>query len=192
MRGPDVATLTGGTAGDASGGGVVSRCGGVGSGATVGVGATVPACLALLCVFWLALTSGRVAASRLPRALGRLSALAGVSAASILGCLFLLNTSETSGAFMGAVLAGGGLGALHPLTMAAVSRRGHRPAAFVPGFFVTTFLGGILLAGLIGPLTARYGVDVVVWVSLAGTIAAMLVATVIAIESKLSEAAAAR
>jgi hypothetical protein len=129
----------------------------------------------------------------LPRVLSRLGALAGVSAASILGCLFLLNTSAISGAFVGAMLAGGGLGALHPLTMAAVSRRGgQRPAAFVPGFFVTTFLGSILVAGLIGPLASRYGVDVVVWVSLAGAVAAMLVATVIGIESRLSEAAAAR
>jgi fucose permease len=157
------------------------------------LGATVPASLAVLFAFWLALTSGRVAASRLPALLSRLSALAGVSVASVLGCLFLLNTVEPSGALVGAVLVGAGLGALHPLTMSAAARSsGQRPAAFVPGFFVTTFLGGILLAGLIGPLAVRFGVDVIVWSSLAGSIAAMLVLSVIAIESKLSEAAAAR
>jgi fucose permease len=157
------------------------------------LGATVPACLAMLFAFWLALTSGRVAAARLPELLSRAGAWAAVGAASVLGCLFLMNTVEPSGALVGAVLAGAGLGALHPLTMSATSRRpGQRPAAFVPGFFVTTFLGGILLAGLIGPLAARFGVEVVVWVSLAGVLAAMLVLSVIALESRLSEAAAAR
>jgi fucose permease len=157
------------------------------------LGATAPASLAVLCAFWLALTSGRVAATRLPAILSRMRALAGVSAASVLGCLFLLNTAEPSGALVGALLVGGGLGALHPLTMSAAMRpSAQRPAAFVPGFFVTTFLGGILLAGLIGPLAGRFGVDVIVWSSLAGSIAAMLVLSVIAIESKLSEAAAAR
>ena len=157
------------------------------------LGATVPACLAILFAFWLALTSGRVAASRLPELLGRSAALALVSLLSVLGCLFLLNTAEPSGAAVGALLVGAGLGALHPLTMAAASRSSsQRPAAFVPGFFVTTFLGGILLAGLVGPLAGRFGVDVVVWISLAGSVAAMLVLSAIAVESKLSEAAAAR
>ena len=157
------------------------------------LGATAPASLAVLFAFWLALTSGRVAATRLTAAVSRFRALAGVSVASMLGCLFLLNTVNASGALVGAALAGAGLGALHPLTMSAAGRSsGQRPAAFVPGFFVTTFLGGILLAALIGPLAGRFGVDVIVWTSLAGTLVAMLVLSVIAIETKLSEAAAAR
>ena len=157
------------------------------------LGATAPASLAVLFAFWLALTSGRVAATRLPAILSRMRALAGVSAASVLGCLFLLNTADPSGAMAGAALVGAGLGALHPLTMSAAARRsGERPAAFIPGFFVTTFLGGILLAGLIGPLAGRFGLDVVVWSSLTGSVAALLVLSLIAIESKLSEAAAAR
>ncbi|MEZ5395471.1 MAG: hypothetical protein R2724_22000 [Bryobacterales bacterium] len=157
------------------------------------LGATAPASLAVLFSFWLALTAGRVAATRLPAVLSRIRALAGVSATSVLGCLFLLNTSQPAGALVGAMLVGAGLGALHPLTMSAAARRStQRPAAFVPGFFVTTFLGGVLLAGLLGPIAGRFGVDVIVWTSLAGSVAAMLVLSIIAIESKLSEAAAAR
>ncbi|MCB9383011.1 MAG: MFS transporter [Bryobacterales bacterium] len=157
------------------------------------LGATAPASLAVLFSFWLALTAGRVAATRLPAVLSRLGALAGVSATSVLGCIFLLNTSQPSGALVGAMMVGAGLGALHPLTMSASARRsGRGPAAFVPGFFVTTFLGGVLLAGLLGPIAGRFGVDVIVWTSLAGSVAAMLVLSVIALESKLSEAAAAR
>ncbi len=157
------------------------------------LGAPAPTCLAVLVLFWVALTSGRVAAARLVEALGRVGAIAAVSAISVLGCLFLVNTAAPSGATVGAALVGAGLGALHPLTMAAAAGRpGQRPAAFVPGFFVTTFLGGLLAAGLIGPMAASFGVDVVVWVSLAGSVAAMVVLSMIAVESRLSEAAPVR
>src|SRR5690606_427089 len=70
------------------------------------LGATPQVSLAVLFAFWLALTGGRVAATRLPAILSRTRALAGVSTMSLLGCLFLLNTSNASGAMAGAALVG--------------------------------------------------------------------------------------
>lgn len=154
------------------------------------LGVTIDTSLAILALFWAAATAGRVAAARAPSS-HRLSLGTAVTAVSALGALFLLNTVETSGALAGALLIGSGVGATHPLTLGAVTRR------FTLERFglVRLFAAGSLVAGfgfawLMGPLSAAYGIDAVLWSALACSVASWVALTLIVVETRLSQSPA--
>lgn len=155
-------------------------------------GMTTSDSLAVLLVFWIAMTAGRVAAMRLPAMDRHLRSLFAATAFCLLGCAFLLNTTQSSGAFVGALLAGLGVGALHPLTLSAAvrDRHGLNPAD-LRAFFATSFLAVALAGWLIGQLSSRFGIEAVVWSALATSAAALLVLGTMIIEAKLSAGASA-
>ena len=151
------------------------------------LGLTIQGSLAAPAVFWAALTFGRVTATRLPRR-AAVRPLLGVSALTILGCVFLLTAPQLSGAAVGAALIGVGLGALHPLTLAAVRRGAGADLGRLPsGLFGLAFLGGVLVAGLVGFASMLIGIEAVVWSVACCALAVAVVLTVIFVESRLSQ-----
>lgn len=148
--------------------------------------------LAALGAFWIAAAIGRAAATRLPPLEGRLRSLAVPAAAGLLGCVFLLNTAETSGAFAGALLVGGAVGVLHPLTLGMwVRRRSPLSAQALRRFLGMTFLTGFAACWSIGPLSELLGVDAVIWSAAIAGLCATAALAAIVIETKLSRRSAA-
>jgi predicted MFS family arabinose efflux permease len=144
--------------------------------------------LAVLATFWTALTCGRVAATRLPSN-RRFASLAATGAVILLGSVFLLNTTEFSGAVAGAILAGLGLGALHPLTLSALPRRySFDHPSVISTLFVASFVAGMLGCAAIGPLSSRWGIEIAVWAAALAGLAAIAVLMLILAESRLAEA----
>ncbi|HEX9597009.1 MAG TPA: hypothetical protein VF982_09040 [Anaerolineales bacterium] len=147
--------------------------------------------LGILTVFWLALTCGRVTAQRVPPLEKRLRSLMAASALCFIGSIFLIQTVETSGAVVGALCLGGGLGLLHPLTVGAIMGRHPYPQTrLLHLFFLGTFSGGLLIPWGVGYLAAEMGIEVVVWTAMAATILIFLVLGIVVIENKLDARAA--
>lgn len=147
--------------------------------------------LAILAGFWLALTCGRVAAQRLPPLEKRLRWLVAASALCFIGSIFLIQTAEISGAVVGALCLGSGLGLLHPLTLGAVTaRHPELQPRLLHTFFLVTFSAGLLLPWGVGHLAARMGIEIVVWTALAAGILIFILLGIVVIESKLDGRAA--
>jgi fucose permease len=147
--------------------------------------------LVILAGFWLALTCGRVAAQRLPPLERRLRWLVAASGLCLVGSIFLIQTAEISGAVVGALGLGGGLGLLHPLTLGAVTgRRPHLEPRLLHAFFLLTFSAGLLIPWGVGHLAAKMGIEIVVWTALAAGILVFIVLAIVVIESKLDERSA--
>ena len=147
--------------------------------------------LAILTAFWLALTCGRVAAQRVPPLTKRLRSLLAASALCLIGSIFLIQTVEISGAVVGALCLGGGLGLLHPLTVGtAMGAYPHLQSRLLHFFFLVTFSVGLLVPWGVGLLAAEMGIEIVVWTALAAAILIFLVLAIVVIENKLDEKAA--
>lgn len=144
--------------------------------------------VAILAGFWLALTCGRVAAQRLPRLEKRLRWLMLASGMCFVGSIFLIQTVEISGAVVGALFLGSGLGLLHPLTLGAVtSRYPDLQPRLLHTFFLVTFSAGLFIPWGVGHLAARMGIEVVVWTVLAAAILIFILLGIVVVESKLDE-----
>ena len=147
--------------------------------------------VAILAGFWLALTCGRVASQRLPPLEKRLRWLVTASALCLVGSIFLIQTAEISGAVVGALCLGSGLGLLHPLTLGAVtSRHPQLQPRLLHSFFLVTFSAGLLMPWGVGHLAARMGIEIVVWTALAAGILIFILLGIVVVESKLDDRAA--
>jgi fucose permease len=147
--------------------------------------------LAILGGFWLALTCGRVASQRLPPLEKRLRWLVAASGLCFVGSIFLIHTAEISGAVVGALCLGSGLGLLHPLTLGAVTgRHPQLQPRLLQTFFLITFSAGLLVPWGVGHLAARMGIETVVWTALTAGILIFILLGIVVIESKLDERAA--
>jgi fucose permease len=147
--------------------------------------------LSILAGFWLALTCGRVAAQRLPPLEKRLRWLVTASVLCFTGSIFLIQTAEISGAVVGALFLGSGLGLLHPLTLGAVTgRHPQLQTRLLHTFFLLTFSAGLLIPWGVGHLAARMGIEIVVWTALAAGILIFILLGIVVIESKLDQRSA--
>jgi fucose permease len=147
--------------------------------------------LAILAGFWLALTCGRVAAQRLPPLAKRLRWLLAASGLCFVGSIFLIQTAETSGAVVGALCLGSGLGLLHPLTLGAITgRHPNLEPRLLHAFFLVNFSAGLLIPWGVGHLAAQMGIEIVVWAALAAGILIFILLGIVVIESKLDQRAA--
>lgn len=146
--------------------------------------------LGVLMAFWIALTCGRVYSGRL-RAIGsRTRSAVVVSGFVVLGCLFLLNSVESSGGVVGTLLLGAGMGALHPLTLEYASHTPGTPAERMFRFsFAMTLVVGAGSAAAAAPLANTHGIDAVMWLALWLAVATPLALAVIALEERMSAAA---
>ena len=146
--------------------------------------------LGALMGFWIALTCGRVYSGRLSALGSRTRSAVVVSGFVVLGCLFLLNSVESSGGIVGALLLGAGMGALHPLTLEYATHAPGTPAERMFRFsFSTTLVVGGAAAAAAAPLANTHGMDAVMWLALWLAVATPAALAVIALEERLSAAA---
>jgi predicted MFS family arabinose efflux permease len=141
----------------------------------------------LLAVYWLALTAGKFAATRLlpfvPHA-----RLLGISAfCALFGCVVLLATKTTLGVVTGILLTGAGFSAIYPLAAERISTRFtyYHPGYF-NGIFTFAMLGGMLAPFVLGHLADAYGLQVVPLAAMAGSCAVFLLISMIWLGRKVS------
>jgi fucose permease len=147
--------------------------------------------LAILAGFWLALTCGRVGSQRLPPLEKRLRWLLASCSLCVVGSVFLIQTAEISGAVVGALCLGSGLGVVHPLTLGAVlTRHPQLQPRLLHTYFLVNCSAGLLVPWGVGLLAARMGIEIVVWTPLAAVILIFILLGIVVVESKLDSRAA--
>ena len=145
--------------------------------------------LVLLALYWLALLVGRIAALLvLPRMSHARWLLVSVLAA-ILGCAMLLSTDNRFGATAGILLVGAGFAPIYPLVVEKIGGRfpDYHPGLF-NGLFSCALTGGLLAPWSLGFFTSLWGVKVVMWLPLLGTLMVLLLLSLLWAETKLTGA----
>jgi FSR family fosmidomycin resistance protein-like MFS transporter len=141
----------------------------------------------LLMLYWLALTAGRVVATRLLGRIphGRMLTLSAFCA--LFGCLLLLVTDKQFGVVVGILLTGAGFSAIYPL---AAERIATRFTYYHPGYFngIFTFAmaGGILAPFLFGYLASAYGLRMLPLMAMLGSCAVLVLISLIWLGRKVS------
>lgn len=143
--------------------------------------------LQMLAVFWGALLVGRVGAQALLKVFGHGKLLVSSAAAAMLGCLFLMSTDNSGGAWFGVLMLGAGSALIYPLV---VEKIGHRFPGYHPGFFNGIFSLAVA-GGLLAPVTVAvgshfWGVWVVMALPMAGTVLVFLLTLAIWLEARLA------
>lgn len=143
--------------------------------------------LQMLALFWTALLLGRVGTQALLKSLGHGKLLISSAALAMLGCLLLMGTDNSGGAWVGVLLLGIGSALIYPLV---VEKIGHRFPDYHPGFFNGIFSLAVA-GGLLAPVTVAlgshlWGVWVVMALPVAGTIMVFLLTLAIWLEARLT------
>jgi len=141
----------------------------------------------LLAVYWLALTVGKFAATRLLPFVSH-ARLLGISAfCALFGCMILLATKTTLGVVTGILLTGAGFAAIYPLAAERISTRFtyYHPGYF-NGIFTFAMLGGMLAPFVLGYLADDYGLKVIPLAAMAGSCAVFLLISMIWLGRKVS------
>lgn len=142
----------------------------------------------LLVFFWVGWIAGRTLAVR-ALALGLWRSTMAAAAVGLLGCLFLANTVELSGAIVGAILLGVASGSLQGLVQSMAG--GHVVTlAMVGRFFAGSIMSGLLVAALTGSLIRVSGARSVIWVVALIGAALCFCLVILAIESRLDRSPA--
>ena len=151
------------------------------------LGLSPSAAVMLLCLFWFALTLGRVAAARLLTALRHGRMLAASAFCALFGCTALLAANSRFGTVTGILLTGAGFSAIYPL---AAERIAGRFSYYHPGYFngIFTFamMGGILAPFALGHAAAFSGLRVVPLFALLGSCAVFGLVSLIWLGHKVS------
>lgn len=151
------------------------------------LGVSPESSLVLLAVYWLALLVGRISAlvvlPRIPH--GRV--LLGSVLAAVMGCAVLLSTDNRFGAIVGILLVGAGFAPIYPLVVEKIGGRFpyYHPGLF-NGLFSCALTGGLLAPWSLGLFASRWGVKVVMWLPLCGTILVLLLLLLLWAETKLT------
>jgi hypothetical protein len=141
----------------------------------------------ILSMFWLALVTARVTASRLSH--GKDSGIwpPAPTLAAVAGGLFLLFTADTSGALAGALLLGAGSGVTQRIAVQLLGERLPRLNAGAMSSLATPALGLVLLiSGGIGKLASRTSMELLIWWVIASSLAVFLLLAVIVVEARLT------
>lgn len=154
------------------------------------LGLTTRGGLTALVVFWAAAAAGRAAAVRLPSLGESLLSLGGSAAACCLGCLFLLQTAQPSGAAAGAALLGLGLSSLHVLTLRMMERCVHVRGGGLRGFWFASLAAVMPACWLVGRFAGELGIELAVWAPLGCVLAAAAALLIFAAEHRVSGASA--
>lgn len=151
----------------------------------LGVSPTIA--LLMLALYWTALLLGRIVAQAvLPDVRHGRLLLVSVLAA-MFGCIVLALTNNLFGAATGILLVGGGFASIYPLV---VEKIGSRFPFYQPGFFNGIFslalTAGLIAPWMLGYLADWYGIQIVMAVPLAGTIAVFILLLLIWLEAKMT------
>jgi fucose permease len=142
--------------------------------------------LAMLGLYWLALTVGRAASQWiLPRARHGRLLLATVTAA-MFGCIILGATDNKFGAITGVLLVGLAFAPIYPLV---IEKIGHRFPYYHPGsyngIFSLAMAGGLLTPGVMGYIASIWGLRMIMMVPLIGSVVVFVLLMLIWLESRL-------
>ena len=151
------------------------------------VGLSPSGSLRILALYWVFLITGRlIAVATLPRVRhGRL--LMGSMLSAIFGCVMLYSTNNGFGAAVGACFVGAGFASIYPLVAEAIGRRfPYYHPAFFNGIFSFALAGGLLAPATLGYAASEWGVKVVMWIPLIGTIMVMVLLLLIWLEAKVT------
>lgn len=148
--------------------------------------------LMALAAYWLTLTCARAIAGRLAPLDEKMRSILWATAGALAGCLFLTFTAERSGAVGGAVFLGGAFGVMDALTVRMIGRLyPYYHPGFINGFFSLSLIGGLLAPWLVGYLAAPAGIEVLIWIVAAGSVAVLLTLSVLVLETRITRRAAA-
>lgn len=143
--------------------------------------------LQMLALFWGSLLVGRVTTQALLKSFGHGKLLLTSAVAAMLGCLLLMATDNSGGAWAGVLLFGLGSALIYPLVTEKI---GYRFPDYHPGFFNGIFsfavAGGLLAPATVAIGSHLWGVWVVMALPAAGTILVFLLTLAIWLEARLS------
>ena len=143
--------------------------------------------VALLAMYWLSLTAGRVAATWL---LARVShgKMLGISAfCALFGCVALSSADTRGGVVVGILLIGVGFSAIYPLSAERIATRFeyYHPGYF-NGIFTFAMLGGIVAPFVLGHLAVSEGLRIVPISVMAGSCAVFALVLLVWLGRKVS------
>jgi fucose permease len=142
--------------------------------------------LLLLAVYWLALLVGRILVQSLLDNIRHATLLAGSAFAAMFGCMILAFTDNRFGALTGIIFIGAGFASIYPLV---VEKMGNRFPNYNPGLFNSVFAfaltGAFLAPSTLGYLAAAWGIQVVMLLPFFGTVAVVLLLTIIWVDGRL-------
>lgn len=146
-----------------------------------GLGMSTRLGLLLLTLFWLSFTVGRVVATRLPSLSANAWPVVWTPTAIWLGCVFLLNTPQVSGAVAGTLLVGLSIGVLHPLTTRIISERHpYYHPGLLNGVFSLSVVGGAIIPAAAAFSMSTWGVEIIIYLlAIAAGLAAICLAAVL-------------
>lgn len=148
--------------------------------------------LLALAAYWLTLTCARAIAGRLAPPDEKMRSILWATAGALAGCLFLIFTADRSGAVAGAVFLGGSFGVMDNLTVGMIGRfHPYYHPGFINGFFSLSLIGGLLAPWLVGYLAAPVGIEVLLWIVAAGSVAVFLLLGISVLEIRIARRAAA-
>ena len=143
--------------------------------------------VALLAMYWLSLTAGRVVAAwLLPRTSH--GKMLGVSAfCALFGCVALSSADTRGGVVVGVLLIGAGFSAIYPLAAERIATRFeyYHPGYF-NGIFTFAMLGGILAPFVLGHLAVSEGLRIVPISVMAGSCAVFALVLLVWLGRKVS------
>jgi FHS family glucose/mannose:H+ symporter-like MFS transporter len=145
--------------------------------------------LRLLALYWLSLLVGRIAMQAILPRLRHGIVLVASGFSALLGCGILLYTNNLFGATCGILFVGGGFAAIYPVVAEKI---GGRFPYYHPGFFNGIFsfasAGGLLAPWTLGIYASFWGIRAVMLVPVLGACAVFLLALLIWIFARLTEA----
>ncbi|MGD0014456.1 MAG: MFS transporter [Bryobacteraceae bacterium] len=156
------------------------------------LGISPASALVMLTAYWLALLTGRFVVFSVLGSVGRRRMLGASVLAALFGCTILMATDNRFGAIVGILMVGGGFASVYPLV---VERMGGRFPHYHPAFFNAVFsfalTGGLLAPWSLGLLSDQFGIGVVMWLPLLGTLMVSLLLVLIWAEARFRERKAA-
>lgn len=141
----------------------------------------------LLCLYWLALTAGRVVTARLLPFVSHGRMLAVSAFCALFGCTALLAAGTRFGTIAGILLTGAGFSAIYPLAAERIaSRFSYYHPGYFNGIFTFAMMGGILAPFVLGHAAALSGLQVVPLAALLGSCAVFVLILLIWLGRKVS------
>jgi len=143
--------------------------------------------VSLLALYWLALMGGRIAVSKLLRAVRHWRLLGGSAFCALFGCAALLAAGSRFGAIAGLLLTGVGFSAIYPLVAERIaSRFTYYHPGYFNGIFTFALMGGILAPFALGHLAVEGGLKVIPLAAMLGSCAVFALVLLIWLGRKVS------